>query len=268
MGVSETLASIAQTLQTERPWSRLSNTVYLDAQAVVQWERLGVLEKVLDVVPANHATPRFELQHVAFVEASNRLASVIVGYSREDWEEYLRDGLPNLRVDDPIPAGTQLFNRVLAVRMQVAIAGARRRGLPPSTGPTNEHLGEAEALARIEAVDRGSVFVSADRDAVAVAITRGFAVPAHPLAFTVAALSSESEVRAMWRFECEDRGCGDKDVRAACQSAMECRHLTREAARRGELDDRFASADGVLDFGHRELINLVRRLPRLPGGAC
>ena len=47
MSAGSRLAALEQYIDTEDPYSRLFGRVYLDTQAVIQWVRLGVFEKIL-----------------------------------------------------------------------------------------------------------------------------------------------------------------------------------------------------------------------------
>jgi hypothetical protein len=257
------LQTAASKIQAGDPWGRLSSTVYLDAQAVVLWFRLGVFEKVMAMLPTSARVPRFQIQDTPYQEAVRVLARSYQEFSRQEIGEHLRNK-DNLHVDDALDSASQVWPRVLQIQQQVKIQEMGRTGMrfdDNQVGAARKHLGEAETLAVIEALDPHSAFVTGDRDAFAVASDRGYAVPVRPLAFLAGVIGDMAAVSDMWEFVCEGRGCSDSaPVRQECQERLACTHLTPEAAARGVLSDPITEARHILTWGVRDLDDLLSRL--------
>lgn len=162
--IQQRLSALANLITAEDPYNRIDGRIYIDAQAVIEWMRLGILEKVLDVVPPiDGQHERFQICGVAFAESVRKLQSLFPNHATQI-EAHMEEQ-SNLYVDAPLLLGTDVFNRALELQAQMFILEGKSE--PPKG--SRKHLGEAETLAVVERLDPESMFVTADKDAIRVA---------------------------------------------------------------------------------------------------
>lgn len=251
--VGSHLKGIRTLLAAETPFDRLTGTVYIDAQATIQWLRLGVFEKVLDLLPiGDEYLPRFRLQDAASNEAVGVLAGKYQLATHDELREHLRKQ-PNLLVDGPLEATSPVGIRALALQHQLCI----QAGEDPAT-PGKKHLGEAETLAMIEHHAPGSLFVTADTGAIAVARDIGKAHIVRPLAFAGGVVTTRDQVVEMWAFTCRARMCVFADAwNEACVEAFECTSPDSAAADGSPVSVDHTKAVHTLDWMQSDLRVLV-----------
>jgi hypothetical protein len=251
--VNARLDQIGALIAEEAPFERLSGTVYLDTQAVIQWVRLCVFEEVLDLLPVReNYLPRYRIQDAVFNET---LGVLVKGFDVGTFAQvasYLKSH-SNLLVDARLEATSLVGKRALAIRQQMCI----QAGEDPTVN-FKGHMGEAETLAMIEYHEPGSVIVTADRGAIAVARDLGVAHVVRPSAFTGGVLRTRDHVVEMWKYTCLARRCAFGDTwNSDCVERLECTGLTPEAAKRSPISARHLSAVDTLDWAHSDLGDLV-----------
>lgn len=256
MSVESRLAALEAYLDAEDPFNRLSGRVFVDAQAAIQWIRLGVFEKVLGLLPSDDGSPRFQLQDAAFNETANVLSSKFNAGSRDEVKDRLR-GFTNLAVDDPIPSSTPLGEDVQSFQDRVFLEA----GEDPDDWPQSRHLGEAEALAVMRLFAPGSVFTTADKDAITVARSAGIANPVRPFAFTAGVMRSMEAVSEFWGFACYGRECVSPGKwHDPCVEALECRDFHEAVIDRSPINPSILKAKDALRWMREDARVLVSAL--------
>lgn len=251
--VNARLEQIGALVKTEMPFQRLTGTVYLDAQAVIQWIRLNVFEEVLDLLPiGSNYLRRFRMQDAPYNETLGVLVKKFNLGSYAKVAAYLKSH-PNLQIDRPLEASSPVGQRALALRQQMCI----QVGEDPAVN-VKGHLGEAETLAMIDHHEPGAVFVTADKGAVAVAKDTGAAHIVRPSAFIAGTLKSRDEVTELWKHTCLARLCRHPDAwDLDCVAALECVAPTPEAETRSPISPNHVKVTDTLAWIHDDLKVLI-----------
>lgn len=254
--VNARIAQIGALLASETPFERLTGTVYLDAQAVIQWIRLNVFEEILELLPiGTNYLRRFRIQDAAYNEILGVLVRKLGIGSYPEVATYLKSH-PNLQVDGPLESASPVGKRALALQLQMCI---QAREDPAQVG--NRHLGEAETLAIIEHYERGAIFVTADKGAITVARDTGVAHIVRPSAFTGGVMRTRDDVIGVWKHTCLARRCVfDDDWNLDCVDVLECNDLSEESAARSPISPLHLRAADTLDWAHADLQGLVQVL--------
>ncbi|MCH7583688.1 MAG: hypothetical protein IH941_00845 [Acidobacteria bacterium] len=253
MSVESRLATLGAYLAAEDPFGRLSGKVFVDAQAAIQWVRLGIFEKVLRLLPKIDNQPRFQMQDAAFNEAVTVLARKFGAGSRDEVGDHLR-GCSNLYVDEPIPASSSLGAAVTDVQERVFLEA----GEDPDDWPPSRHLGEAETLAVMRLFAPDAVFVTADKDAIAVAKSAGIGHPVRPFAFAAGVVRSMEDVTEFWGFACYGRACISPGAwHEACVEALECTDFHDAVIDRSPINPGILKAENALRWMHEDVRELV-----------
>ena len=210
MSVASRLAALDSYVSANDPFGRLTGEVFVDAQAAIQWVRLGILEEVLGLVPMVNNQPRFRMQDAALKETVGVLSGRFGAGTRAQVRAHL-GGYLNLYLDDPIPASSSLGAEVTDIQERVFLEA----GENPADWSPSRHLGEAEALAVIRLFARGAILVTADKDAAAVAGSAGIGRPIKPLAFAAGLMHSVDDLKSLWGYICYGRECVTAGARAA-----------------------------------------------------
>jgi len=254
--IQQLLSSLASLVTSEDPYNRITGRIYIDAQAVIEWMRLGIFEKALEVVPPmKNQHERFHICGVAFAESVRKLQSLFPDHAAQIGAHLQEQ--PNLYVDTPLLHGTSVFHRALELQAQMFILEGQ--GEPPKG--SRKHLGEAETLAVIEQLDPKSMFVTADRDAIKVAHDRDIGVVVRPLAFAAGAITSDDDLRDLWEFICTERDCRNLGKpHDSCLASLVCTDLSDEAATRGPLNGKVVTGANILEWSHQDLTYLIGQL--------
>lgn len=251
--VNARLDQIGALIAQETPFQRLTGTVYVDTQAVIQWVRLNVFEDVLGLLPTGqNYLRRYRMQDAVYNETLGVLVKKLGVGTFPQVAGYLKSHA-NLQIDGRLEASSPVGKRALALRQQMCI----RAGEDPTVN-VKGHLGEAETLAMIEHHEPGSVLVTADKGAIAVARDLGVAHAVRPSAFTGGVMPTRDDVIDMWKHMCFARRCVFDDAwNQDCVDRLECRDLTPEAADRSPISARHLKAVDTLDWAHGDLEVLV-----------
>lgn len=253
MSVEGRLEALGRFVQKEDPFGRIQGRVFLDAQPVIQWMRLGILEKVLDLLPFERSEPRFQIQDRAFREVVGVVSGKFATATPEEVADHLH-GLPNLLIDDPIPASTPLGSRVLELQERCFLEA----GEDPAKYSPKRHLGEAETLAVMELLAPGAVFVTADKGAIETALSTGISRPAHPFAFAGGVMLTLDDVTGFWEFTCYGRECVFvNEWNPECVEALECSDFTEEAAERSPIHRDLLRAEDALKWMLQDLKSMA-----------
>lgn len=247
--VNARLQQISALIHTETPFQRLTGTVYLDAQAVIQWIRLAVFEEVLDLLPVGtNYLRRFRIQDAVYRETVGVLVKRFEVGTFQEVKNYLQ-GHVNLQIDGAFTAHSVLGKRARALQLQIAI----QAGEDPST-IGKRHRGEAETLAIIENHQPDSIFVTADKDAITVARDAGIGHIVRPSAFTAGVLKTRDDVVHLWTYTCLARRCVfEDDYNLDCVDALECSSMTIESADRSPVSESHLQAVDSLDWAINDL---------------
>lgn len=253
MSVESRLAALDNFVTAEDPFNRLTGRVFLDAQAVIEWVRLGILERVLRLLPQVDDEPRFQIQDRAFNEVAGVLSGRFNAGSRQEVKDHLKS-LGNLRVDDPVPSSSTLGARVTQLQDRIFVEAAE----DPDEHPRRRHLGEAETLAVMELIAPGAVFVTADKDGIAVARSAGIGQPVIPFAFTAGVITTMEDVVEFWKFTCSGRRCVvEAGWNEDCVEALECRDMTEEASNRSPIHSKLLRAEDALRWTRQDVRALL-----------
>lgn len=257
MSVASRVATLDSYVSTHDPFGRLQGEVFVDAQAAILWVQLGILEEVLGLVPMVNNQPRFRMQDAALRETVGVLSGRFGAGTRAEVRAHFSD-YPNLYLDEPIPASSSLGAEVTDVQERVFLEA----GEQPSDWPPSRHLGEAEALAFMRLFARGAIFVTADKDAAAVAVSAGIGRPIKPLAFAAGLMHSVDDLKNLWGYICYARECVTAGAwHEPCVQGLQCNDFHDGAIPRSPISPTIMTAKEVLKWMYGDVEQLVAAIP-------